>query len=165
MGWTGIENTTRAEVITDLTKTAHDTSRCGNIVYALFDSDKDGSKFIAVIKLQEKRGEVFYKIMSECDIPYYFDCPERILKKSEQVDENSLKWREMCRQHWKNIKESKELAASLKPGDIFLYNGNEIEYRRPWKKSSVIGFNPRKNQEFRYMITSIKRKEMAENEQ
>lgn len=38
-----------------------------------------------------------YKDMGESCYPYYFDCPEKILSRSTNMEENAVKWRQACR--------------------------------------------------------------------
>lgn len=52
-----------------------------------------------VMLTQVDGAEFAYKPMDESMIPYYYDCPETILKLlSETTNEYSLQWREKCRQ-------------------------------------------------------------------
>ncbi len=51
-----------------------------------------------VAKFSYRSGEISTKIMTEMEYPYYFDCPERILKLLSPTDnENALEWRGQCR--------------------------------------------------------------------
>lgn len=81
-----------------------DHSVRGKVVYGLY---KNGEGFpegfgIAVCLLDNfaargKPAEWGYKDMGESCYPYYFDCPEKILSRSTNMDENAVKWRQACR--------------------------------------------------------------------
>jgi hypothetical protein len=70
----------------------------GNVVYCAVEHPSRGI-FGVVVKLLRDRGDWNYRIMSENEGPFFFDCPARILARlSENSDENSINWRQKCRE-------------------------------------------------------------------
>jgi hypothetical protein len=50
-----------------------------------------------VVLLSFKKNETGYKDMNECEGPYYFNCPKRIIKRlSPTEDARSVTWRNNC---------------------------------------------------------------------
>lgn len=74
-----------------------------NAVYlAVKRTEKDKSVIYAVVCLYECRGGHYnfgYKDIPETMLPYYYDCPDRILDILDPPEnEDALKWRTRCRE-------------------------------------------------------------------
>lgn len=115
MGWTGrkvagsIADLVRREMTDGERCKVIDLEAKGHVYYLAWQKQpKDGGTplVLGVVVLTERRGDWIYtKEMTECELPYYYDCPVRILNQlshvdrlgSEQSRENALTWRERCR--------------------------------------------------------------------
>ena len=90
------------------------------------EKSKDGKEhyFCLVCLVHFERGEsnMNYKDMTEDELPYYFNCPERVLKIVERDNledetkypkdekrENAIKWRKECRRKLARRKETRKL--------------------------------------------------------
>ena len=62
--------------------------------------DADGTfRYIVVILTSNKNNEFGTKVMDETVMPYYFDCPRRLIKKASPLQpqsEYAIRWRENC---------------------------------------------------------------------
>lgn len=59
---------------------------------------RDGKVEAAVIKYNKEGDSITTKVMHECEMPYYFDCPKRILNKlSPTLNQHAIEWRERCK--------------------------------------------------------------------
>lgn len=59
---------------------------------------KDGKVAGWVVLVERSKEEVSVKVLHECELPYYFGAPKKILDLLDETqDENSLKWRKFCR--------------------------------------------------------------------
>lgn len=84
-----------------------DYSKKGNVYYFAYqiitqnviDTFHKSVKVIAGVALTEnKKDGFYYKIMDETVGPYYYDCPEKILKLlTKPENEHSANWRKECR--------------------------------------------------------------------
>lgn len=77
-----------------------------------------------------------YKDMGESCYPYYFDCPERILKQSTNMRENAVKWRQACRDKrkakWNFVSGQKvRFTAETLPSDLHEIREWTTELRTP----------------------------------
>lgn len=68
-----------------------------------------GKIFIGVDRVERKDGQWMHKSFDENCGPYAYDCPERILKRSNQTSIVSTKWREKCR----SVRSDKALSLKL----------------------------------------------------
>jgi hypothetical protein len=119
-------------------------SKVGGVVYAaverLVKASGDRYVFAAVILTRSSKrdhdGHNFgWKDMDESMFPYRVDCPERILKLlSPTSDENSLGWRQACREKRRHLAERKKRLAVIMPGAVlkfdapiyFSFGGNRV---------------------------------------
>lgn len=70
----------------------------GRFYYAALKRD-DGTIYGLVVKTEKDRGEFSYKPIHENEGPYYYDCPNSILKLLSPTDnEFALKWRKLCKE-------------------------------------------------------------------
>ena len=113
------------------------------VLYALYE--RPDNKLEPVIgPLSSYKDRVSFngwKEMSECEIPIYYDCPNRIFKQlihpSLLYDDNfsiesALKWREKVIETQKHIREWK----NLKPGDFVLFNKDMFNDTPLWQVSN-----------------------------
>lgn len=100
--------------------------------YAAVSTENEVWAFVALIDFSKPKGtdrtNFAYKDMDENCLPYYFNCPEKILNLLSPTDnENALKWRDSCR---RQIAKKKELV----PGVLIKFeraipftNGDELQ--------------------------------------
>lgn len=56
----------------------------------------------------------YYKVMDERDMPFYFDCPERLLGLLSETDNaNALEWRARCRAVIARKREEQKIKSAL----------------------------------------------------
>lgn len=104
---------------------------------SIMDKEKCTVKIVGEVVLTDIAKDDYcnfgYKAMSETIEPFYYDCPESILKLLDcTTDESALKWREKC---WENIKKKKSPNAlnNLPIGAVIRYtmsSGKTIELRK-----------------------------------
>lgn len=109
--------------------------------------DKATDKYFGVVALTSKyKTELSIKLMSEDEMPYYYDAPERIIRflnAQSPVDAgtNAFKWREKCldRYHERRAsgdKNNKRLRAGLRlvaeKGRVFRVDGKHQQRRGVW---------------------------------
>lgn len=126
MGWTswyeGRITTKRVKEILRREMQPHeviDMSNYGATYYLACRSAVDGSIFAMVFLTSRQDGEFAYKAMHECEHPYRYKCPKRILDKLSPTDnDHANAWRKECALHRakKNVK---------------LPYGTEIEFKKP----------------------------------
>ena len=105
MGWLSSPNwETKQDMVDHIVSNFKlvDHSVRGGVLYGVYPanviSDHDFGIVICLIENFSPRGkppEYGYKDMGESDYPYYFDCPERILRASTLPDTSG--WRKFCR--------------------------------------------------------------------
>lgn len=106
-------------------------SKVGSVVYAaverLVKASGDRYVFAAVIltrsSKRDPRHNFGWKDMDESMFPYQADCPERILKLlTPTSDENSLSWRQACREKRRHRAERKKRLAAIMPGAVLKFD-------------------------------------------
>lgn len=131
----------------------------GNIAYTLSEHPVAGEegktfKIISVIKIVKDEGEFGYKDMDESMGPFYYDCPQSILKESTIQTETAIKWRNDCVEYAKNkknhIKKVKDLKSDMKAGDkydmgrlgevTFLYHYNKVSFAGKDKDGKIYSY-------------------------
>lgn len=102
---------------------------------------KNGAIFVVIFEAAKHEGERYwnYKVMDETMYPYYFDCPETVLKAAgEPPTEKAAEWREHCRTHQATIARRKELYDIIEVGDVVTlaegYKPNELKVVEVGKK-------------------------------
>ncbi|MAM55833.1 MAG: hypothetical protein CMN25_00655 [Salinicola sp.] len=135
MGWTVPYTTTsRDELVRHIFDEHNEPGRFeiidhslrGNVLYLLYFKPEQNYRFITVYLLSgpspcsRREGDRGwgYKDMDESMHPYYYDCPERLLKQSDVQSEFAVAWREACRQHRLKIKRQKTLASEMPAGTV-----------------------------------------------
>lgn len=135
MGWTVPYTTTsRDELVRHILDEHNEPGRFeiidhslrGNVLYVVFRKPEQGYRFIAIYLLSgpsprsRREGDRCwgYKDMDESMRPYYYDCPERLLKQSDLQCEDAVAWREACRQHRMKKRRVKALAAEIEYGTV-----------------------------------------------
>ena len=113
-----------------------DTASYGQEFY-LAVKKPSGEVFIALYLIKGIRGEFGtewgYKDLDSSMVPYYYNCPERLLKLSTVTDENSLKWIEQCREYRARKNKVKKFIASLKDGDMVEIDGIRYKFKFLYK--------------------------------
>nr|WP_298411642.1 hypothetical protein [uncultured Halomonas sp.] len=106
-----------------------DHSRRGNVLYLVFHDIPKQSRFIAVFLLEgptpaaRHAGDRAwgYKDMDESMGPCVYDCPERLLRQSDDQRSGAVEWREACRQERRNRAARRKLSAACQRGDRLRY--------------------------------------------
>jgi hypothetical protein len=90
----------------------------GNEYYAAIKMTNTDKVFGLVVIVDRKNGEFGYKSMDEQMGPYFYKCPDKILKLlSPTTNEHALKWREMCAK----VREMKNAAKKIQTGDVIKF--------------------------------------------
>lgn len=104
-----------------------------NTMYIAYQEVETGTVRASVVLLRydRKDRELMYKEMGEESEPFYYDCPERILKLlTPTTNEHALKWREQC---WKNINTVKDMKKKkIGEGTVIKFK-NEITFTNGFK--------------------------------
>lgn len=163
MGWYFGWNS-KEELVVDLTgqrlmpnRKAH--SVVGNVLYAVIDSEQYKCDLILVILIKYDRQSGWgYKVMSEDMGPYYFTCPEKLLKMSSCMKPEAVSWRENCRTYAANEKAGKKFAATLKEGDMFSYMNILVRYegKISHARGNVVGVDMATGLRHRYQVGKIR---------
>lgn len=141
MGTMFHDGMTKEMAVASIVKGAIKHSVVGNIVYYAAKSSADPEiTFVGVAKLTKDGNSIGIKHMSEDMGPYYFDCPESILKLSTLNTKYAIEWRQACRDKRAAKASSKSFVSTLKEGDIFIWNGKEVVYKHPYNATSVAGW-------------------------
>lgn len=114
-----------------------DHALVGNNLWLLMQHQPIETKFIVLARLKHSRGagpvghDWGYKDMDESTHPYYYDCPERLLKQSTCDKPSSVEWRAQCRK-WRAERNARlSSLKKLKPGDTFYWNGKPLKFVDP----------------------------------
>lgn len=116
MGYFGTCYTDKKDLIDELNSvdgwkgvTKVESSLRGNELYQLIHCE-DGRKWIRINILSCYNGNWGYKPFSESSHPYWFNCPQKFLKQSTEMDAGAVEWRKAC---FDNHKEKKDSAARV----------------------------------------------------
>lgn len=140
MGTMFYDGMTKEMAVASIVKGAIKHSVVGNIVYYAAKSSADPEiTFVGVAKLTKDGNSFGIKHMSEDMGPYYFDCPESILKLSTLNTAYAIEWRQKCRDVRAAKAAAKTFASTLKAGDTFLWDGKEVTFIRQYKGGKVVG--------------------------
>lgn len=85
----------------------------GNFLYLLVYSADRNYNFITVTKCSKQKNEFCYKFMEDNMQPYFYDCPERLLKQANSTNEYAQKWYADCREYREMKKERKTIIETL----------------------------------------------------
>jgi hypothetical protein len=104
MGWTFINGQISRKYIVDFLKLQFggthlivDSAVRNNVVYLAVHVTKTNQVMGYTVLTSLKKDQTGYKDMHECEGPYYFDAPKRLIKKlSPTNDVTSLAWRFSC---------------------------------------------------------------------
>lgn len=131
----------------------------------IFQNAFDKYNFICVTLIRKEKGsygEWFWKTMDESEHPYYYDCPEKLLKQSSVSSENGVIWRDLCRKYRKQQQEFKKIVSNIKVGSKIIFrNGIERKFEDVYNKSCtqiIATFIEEETQEvkrYRYPVTDI----------
>lgn len=175
MGWYGIQQNFRnvqeyaeQELKIDADKgIILDRAYYGNTVYSLIESKIDGSRLILVdLVKSESDGQWMHKPLSENCSPYYYDCPERILKLSTSTNLYAIEWREKCRQKRRNKSETIKIFKKLIPDMIITTDrGEKLKFMRPYNKScsQIVCSELSEGKVYRYSYTSFKAEQLKQD--
>jgi len=109
-------------------------SQRGNVIYTAIKC-KDDKIVGCVFRVRKDNRSWGYKEMSEDMHPYYYDCPESILKILSPTDcERCNQWRKNCREKAKQTSLDNKKRLQVENGDIVIFekpvrfsNGDEIQ--------------------------------------
>lgn len=102
MGWTSFtKNKSIKEEILDYYKDSKfkivDISCQGRESYVATHNTQTGEIFAEVILSEVKDGEIYLKDMAETCMPYYYNCPKRIIDKlTKPCNDKAAEWRQKC---------------------------------------------------------------------
>lgn len=111
-------------------------SHYGNEFYVAFKNYKNGQTGIVLFLISYQGGEYGYKAIGEESYPYYFNCPEKLLKLSNIDEELAVKWRKDCRETKVNKKIAKDLVLNAKLGDVINTDFGLVTFQFILKSSS-----------------------------
>lgn len=163
MGYLFPTNASKVDVVNEVVKGAIKFAVRGNMVYALHTDCESGMKYISVTKLMKHGNSYGYKVMDERMHPYYYDCPESILKLSEDDSESAKGWREACRQHAQDKKNARTLYDDLVLGKerYFMHRGRLVKFVNTYTDQYLVGKDIEADFIYRYRIREIKRVDNA----
>jgi hypothetical protein len=157
MGYLTPYGYSKKQIIEEVTKGAIDFSVKGNTVYVLHTAANSGKKFIAVVLIKKSGGNYGYKVIPENQHPYYYDCPEKILKQSEVNDPHAIHWRDKCREVKQNLVKTKEHINNMVLGKekFFSYNGRKVEYLYTYSPKTIVGKDVECGTVYRYSSNRV----------
>lgn len=138
-----------------------DKSSCWGEFYALCEHP-NGQRdiFVALVKgtkpTNRKSGEFGYKSMCEGVHPYAYNCPERLLSKSDDQSDNAILWRAKCRELRKEKSLQRKVLKALKEGDKLLTSFGELIFMYHHKSTQFIAKRVDSGKVFRYNVKHIK---------
>lgn len=138
-----------------------DYSIVGNIMYMLVHSYPKGHNFITVLKCSKNGSEYSFKFIEDCMQPYYYDCPERLLKRATTTNAQAQEWYNKCRLHREVKKEKKKIVELLKKGSLGAGSiiedciGRKIQYLQVLSKNYLIGKCMEDGQTYRWNLDTI----------
>lgn len=138
-----------------------DHSIVGNVLYQAIRRVKTDEVFIAVITCSKNGDEFIYKHMQDSMYPYYFDCPERLLKLATEQKEDALRWYANCREVHANRKRMKQiipvLQSSKKPIDVILetHNKKRVSFSYVISNTYFAGVNMEDNCLYRWKFNCV----------
>jgi hypothetical protein len=114
-----------------------------------------------VVKIDRYRGEIGLKWMDESMVPYYYDCPDRILDKlTDLPHENAIEWRARCRAY--NARK-RTLAGDLTGKRLRIGSGiYRIEGRNSYRRGAWIGTFEETGMEYTIRRSALNRAEIVE---
>lgn len=138
-----------------------DKSSCWGEFYALCEHP-NGQRdiFVALIKgtkpTNRKCGEFGYKSMCESVHPYAYNCPERLLAKSDDQSEHAINWRAKCRELRKEKSLQTKVLKALKEGDKLFTSFGELIFMYRHKSTQFVAKRVDNGNVFRYNVKHIK---------
>lgn len=127
--------------------TVLDQSFKGSHGFVLVETNKkqtesgENLRYIAVFKLIKDDGVYGDKSFDETAHPYFYGCPERILKQSNCMNENAVKWREANRQIAKRAKDSKKNKSEMVSGKVYRVGQRDVVFKYHYKPSRFAGYD------------------------
>lgn len=138
-----------------------DYSIVGNVMYMLIHSIPKSHNFITVLKCSKHRREYSFKFIEDCMQPYYYDCPERLLKRATSTNAEAQEWYGKCRLYREAKKEKNGIIELLKKGSrgagIIIEDlmGRKIQYQRVLSNSFLIGTCMEDGKTYRWKFDTI----------
>lgn len=136
-----------------------DRAIVNNTIYTLIeiiDGNEKGLRTICVHLISKVDNNWMYKSMGETCGPYYYDCPERILKHSTNMNATAIEWRDTCRAIRKNKANKLRLVKQLKSGTIIESNHyGHIEFIYKYNKGGSLIVCKSSTGTFKYKIEHI----------
>ena len=118
-----------------------DSSVVNNTVFGLHEHD--GARFISITLLAKQRGQGWgYKSMHECEHPYYYNCPLRLLNLASPTTGQGLIWRAKVRQYHATRAAKAATVKKLAPGvRVKLVTGCTV-MGDPVTEGTILSVNP-----------------------
>lgn len=114
-----------------------DCSRRGQELYAAVRHQEHSEVVSVVVCLirKDRDGSYGFKIMDETQYPYYFNCPEKILKLSNNPE--GRKWRLQCRANREVYKIQERIAEAAMFGQEVETVHGRVKYLGPYRNSKT----------------------------
>lgn len=115
-------------------------SAYGNEFYTVVKNN-DGKNYIVLFLINGRNGQYGYKAIGEEAFPYYFNCPEKLLKLSECEIENAVNWRNACRKYRSDKAKAEKLVKESKHGDVINTDFGLVTYQYALKGKAFAALN------------------------
>lgn len=133
------------------------SSRFGEF-YMAVATPRNNNRFINVFLIRGNKTDGWgYKGMSESCEPFYYNCPEKLLKLSTANDCGSIRWRNKCRALRAEKAKKKAILSKVLVGDIIDTTFGKVRFSRFLNKSqtSFAAFSLTKQTTFKYNVKDI----------
>ena len=135
-----------------------DSALRGNIGFVLLENtnkknvEGETEKFIRIYKIMKDEGEYYYKPFDETAHPYLFGCPEYILKQSNCMDEQAIKWRANNHSAIQKKKAKKQKVASMVIGNTYKVGQKKVKFISRYNSVRFVGLaeGEKENKAYRY---------------
>lgn len=105
------------------------SSSKGNKIFQLLKNNDNEEKFIGIIKVSLRDGELSYSAETEKEGPFLHDAPISLLKKSTCSDPIAVEWRKNCLAKIRSDKELKEKIKNLSKGSLVkMLDGRTVSF-------------------------------------
>lgn len=97
--------------------------------YHKYSEGEDPKKIVLLYLISTNQGSYGYKTMDESMGPYYYDCPDHVIKAAgPTTNEYALAWRAKVKEAKAAKKNQKSLRATVALGDVLTFDGAPGQY-------------------------------------
>jgi hypothetical protein len=101
----------------------------GSKIFQLLKDTRTDEKFIGIIKVALRQGELSYSAETEKEGPFLHDAPLSLLKQSTCSEPVAVEWRKNCLVNIENAKKLKAKVKSLKKGNLVkMVDGRKVSF-------------------------------------